>query len=79
MKFAAAGNRIDEFSHLVADTGGDADVDNFDKQTLKSAYGKRFSDPGYLWYLDVNANGRIRAEDAVRFWVAYSRSIKVRR
>jgi len=70
----AGGNYADEFFRLFGDTDGDGDVDNADKAVFKSAFGKRSRDPGYLWYLDFNANGRIWAEDAALFLLGYCRS-----
>jgi hypothetical protein len=65
------GNYVDEFFRRFGDTDGDGDVDKADKAVFKSAFGKRSNQPGYLWYLDFNANGRIWAEDAALFLLGY--------
>jgi hypothetical protein len=63
----AGGNRVDEFFRLFGDTNGDGDVDWLDAEVLSATFGKRSRDPGYLWYLDFNDNGRVWAEDVVFF------------
>jgi hypothetical protein len=70
----AGGDYLDEFFRRFGDTDGDGDVDGADKSVFKSAFGKRSSQPGYLWYLDFNANGRIWAEDTALFLLGYCRS-----
>ena len=67
----AGGDYLDEFFRRFGDTDGD--VDATDKSVFKSVYGKRSSQPSYLWYLDFNANGRIWAEDAALFLLGYCR------
>jgi hypothetical protein len=66
---AAGGNRVDEFFRWFGDTDGDGDVDQRDSRVFQSAFGKRRHESGYLWYLDFNNNGRIWAEDKVRFLI----------
>ena len=68
------GNYVDEFFRLFGDTNGDGKLDAADKRVLKSAYGNRSNQPGYLWYLDFNSNGRIWAEDAALFLLGYCHS-----
>jgi len=63
----AGGNHVDEFFRRFGDTDGDGDVDAADKGVFLSAFGKRAGNPGYLWYLDFNCNGRIGAEDLAHF------------
>ena len=72
------GNYVDEFFRLFGDTDGDGDVDARDKAVFKSAYGKRSGQPGYLWYLDHNANGRIWAEDIALLMLNFSRGARLR-
>lgn len=59
----AGGDYVDEFFRRFGDTDGDGDVDRIDKDVFFAAYGKRSHQPGYLWYLDYNANGRVWKED----------------
>ena len=68
------GNYVDEFFRRFGDTDGDGDVDKADQSVFKSAYGKRSNRPGYLWYLDHNANGRIGAEDLGYFLLNFGPS-----
>jgi hypothetical protein len=68
---AAGGNHVDELFRQFGDTDGDGDVDHFDLGVVRGAFGKSADQDGYLWYLDYNANGRIWAEDAIRFWIAF--------
>jgi hypothetical protein len=63
----AGGNRTDAFFRLYGDTNGDRRVDNADWDVFRSAYGKRVGEPGYLWYLDFDANGVINALDQKQF------------
>jgi hypothetical protein len=65
------GNHILEFFRLFGDTDGDGDVDRRDKSVFFAAYGERSNQAGYLWYLDVNSNGRIWAEDLALFLLGY--------
>jgi hypothetical protein len=69
----AGGNYREEFVRLFGDTDGDGDVDGGDKTVFSKAYNKRSHQPGYLWYLDYNANGRIWAEDLALFLLGYCR------
>ncbi len=69
----AGGDYMDEFFRRFGDTDGDGDVDQSDKDVLKSAFGKRRGTARYLWYLDFNSNGRIWAEDLAMFYIRYRR------
>ena len=70
----AGGNYVDEFFRRFGDTDGDNDVDRLDAKAFGGALGKRKRDPGYLWYLDLSANGRVSSEDVALFLLAYFRS-----
>jgi hypothetical protein len=72
----AGGNYASGFFRLFGDSDGDGDVDTLDRTTFQAAYSKRKRDPGYVWYLDANANGRVWAEDLALFLLGYSRSSK---
>jgi uncharacterized delta-60 repeat protein len=63
----AGGNRTDAFFRLFGDTNGDRRVDNADWDIFRRAYGKRVGEPGYLWYLDFDANGVINVLDQKQF------------
>jgi Bacterial Ig domain len=67
----AGGNHVDEFFRRFGDTDGDGDVDRLDKDVFSTAYGKRRDQPGYLWYLDFNNNGRVWKEDLALFLLGY--------
>jgi len=54
------------------------DVDALDKKAFDKAYGKRVNQPGYLWYLDYNANDRVWAEDLALFLLNYGHCIRRR-
>jgi hypothetical protein len=70
----AGGDYVDEFFRLFGDADGDGDVDTADAAVIKPAFRKRSSDPGYLWYLDSNADGRVWSEDLALFLLGYARS-----
>jgi len=74
----AGGNYVNEFFRLFGDTDGDGDVDALDKKAFDKAYGKRVNQPGYLWYLDYNANDRVWAEDLALFLLNYGHCIRRR-
>jgi hypothetical protein len=67
------GDRVDAFFRHFGDTDGDGDVDGLDRKVFNRAYRKRSGQPGYLWYLDANGNGRIAGEDLVAFLLASTR------
>ena len=54
------------------------DVDARDKKVFDLAYRKRVNQPGYVWYLDGNANGRIFVDNMALFLLNYGKSIERR-
>jgi hypothetical protein len=56
-------NRIDNFHRLFGDAGGDGHVDLQDLANFINTFGKRAGDPGYLWYFDYYADGRVDVDD----------------
>jgi hypothetical protein len=58
---------VEEFFRRFGDTDGDNDVDRFDAEAFAVTFGKRRRDAEYLWYLDINNNGRVSFDDLARF------------
>jgi hypothetical protein len=56
-------NRIDTFHRLFGDADGDGHVDLQDLASFITTFGKRAGDPGYLWYFDYYADGRVDQDD----------------
>jgi hypothetical protein len=53
----SGGDRVDAFFRLFGDS--DADVDWVDRDLFGSAFGKRATDVGYLWYFDFDGDGDV--------------------
>jgi hypothetical protein len=51
------------FFRLFGDSDGDGHVGVDDLRSLVSTLGKRSDDPGYLWYFDYDADGRVDLGD----------------
>ena len=61
------GDRVDGFFRLFGDSDGDRDVDLHDLGQFLGTLGRRAGAPHYLWYFDVNGDGRIGLIDLVAF------------
>jgi hypothetical protein len=64
----AGGDAVSSFFRLYGDSDGDRDVDATDQVAFNGAFGTRSGrDPGYLWFFDADANGRINSRDRRTF------------
>jgi uncharacterized delta-60 repeat protein len=66
----AGGNRRDEFFRRFGDSDGDGDLDRFDAQRFQSTFRRRRGDSRYLWYLDIEDDGKVSLIDLLAFTVA---------
>jgi hypothetical protein len=64
---SVGGDQVNEFHRLFGDSDGDRDVDLRDLGRFLGTLGRRAGDQGYLWYFDVNNDGRIGVTDTVAF------------
>jgi len=64
---SAGGDRVDGFFRLFGDTDGDRDVDGFDRDLFRSAFGTSAIDASYLWYLDFDGDGDVDGRENGEF------------
>jgi hypothetical protein len=63
----AGGDGSAAFFRLFGDGDGDRDVDVYDLGRFLGTFGSRAGQPDYLWYFDVNDDGRVGVLDLVTF------------
>ena len=70
------GNYVFSFFRRFGDSDGDGDLDRRDKDAFFAALGQHKRDPGYMWYLDYNANRKIWAEDLTMFLLSFRKNAR---
>jgi hypothetical protein len=64
------GDRREEFFRRYGDSDGDGDVDRFDRDRFLSTFLRRRGDARYLWYMDLENDGRVGLIDLLAFTMA---------
>jgi hypothetical protein len=64
---AAGGEHTDAFFRLYGDSDGDRDVDLRDLVRILGTLGRQEGAPRYVWYSDVNSDGRVDVIDVIAF------------
>jgi uncharacterized delta-60 repeat protein len=67
---SAGGDRHEDFFRRYGDSDGDGDVDRFDRDRFLSTFLRRTGDSQYLWYFDVEDDGRVGLIDLLAFAIA---------
>jgi hypothetical protein len=62
----AGSDHVDTFFRLFGDSDGNGHVDLQDLLHFADTFGKSAGDPGYLWYFDYEADGRIDFGDLLQ-------------
>jgi hypothetical protein len=61
------GDLVDGFFRLFGDANGDGKVDRQDREVIRTAFGTRAGDAGYLWYFDFDGDGDVDGRDNGQF------------